>query len=55
MNDKIYSIFLLARDAMYYDGYDEEALDEILPNLYISTKLITAHFNYSYIHLKIFD
>lgn len=21
---------------MYYDGYDEEALDEILPNLYMS-------------------
>lgn len=23
-------------DKMYYDGYDEEAVDEILPNLYMS-------------------
>lgn len=42
---------------MYYDGYDEEAVDEILPNLYISTKLTIVDFYYMYslFHLKLFD
>lgn len=42
---------------MYYDGYDEEVVDEIFLNFYISMKLIIVDFYYMYFlfYLKLFD
>lgn len=56
INNKIYFIFFLVLDVMYYDGYDEEVVDEIFLNFYISMKLIIVDFYYMYFlfYLKLY-